>query len=115
MGYYTRFELKWDDVLPEPTIAVAVEKWLAEHEEAAYAINKDGSSEEQAKWYDHVDDLKELSKRVPEVLFTLGCVGECGAHWRVVAKGGRSFKLTPTLVYAAVPGICPEERITTER
>lgn len=108
MGYYTNFTLRWEDTLPEPTIAVIVKKWREQTEGAQVAIDEDGSSEESAKWYDHEADVRRLSRMAEGTLFTLDCLGEDGERWRVVAKDGVSFRIVPKLSWPAT-SISPAE------
>lgn len=101
MSYRTRYTLTWDDVLPEPMIAEIVSAWRKES--CGLAIDDDGSSEEACCWYEHEADLKELSLRAPDVLFTLDCVGEDFARWRVMAKAGAVHRISPILIFLPTP------------
>lgn len=109
MGYYTHYRLEWDDVLPEPQIRDVITAWRLTNEEAHFCLDEDGSPEEAGKWYDHEQDVRELSRALPAVLFTLHCRGECGAQWRVVAKNGRSFKINPVLHWPKTEISKPEQ------
>lgn len=71
MGYYTNYELevsKGNDAL--------VEELRNENENAEYAFNEFGSSNDGLKWYSHEEDLKNFSCKHPSVLFTLKGEGE---------------------------------------
>lgn len=49
-----------------------------------------GVLEEACKWYDHENDMKALSRKYPEVLFTLRGEGEdAGDVWVKYFKGGK--------------------------
>ena len=82
MGYYTRYSIKHDEINPAVTDVIdeALEKiW-------------DGYSpfDEECKWYEHEDDMKEFSKRFPNVLFTLSGEGEeAGDIWKKYFKNGK--------------------------
>lgn len=67
MGYYTRY-----DVSLEPENASA----LAEVVEACGVMSAAGDSSDSTKWYDHEKEMIEISKRYPNVLFTLHGEGE---------------------------------------
>jgi hypothetical protein len=71
MGYYTRYELEIqngsNDLIQE----------LREFSEvASWAIDKNGLTEDEAKWYDHQEELQVFSKLHPTVIFKLIGVGE---------------------------------------
>lgn len=40
-----------------------------EYEEAEYALDENGETANEAKWYDFSDNMKEFSKKYPDVLF----------------------------------------------
>lgn len=103
MSYCTRYKLTWDDSLPESVIARVMANWRELRQEVRTAIDLDGSSEERCCWYEHEDDLKQLSMRLPGVLFTLDCVGEDYTRWRVVAKDGLVFRIEPLTVWPGTP------------
>ena len=68
MGYYTKYELETSG--PNQ---IAAHKAAAVYNEATYYAIYD---EQSCKWYDHVKDMKEISRKYPEVLFTLSGIGE---------------------------------------
>jgi hypothetical protein len=107
MSYRTRYSLTWDDALPEPIVAQIMANWRELRQEVRTAIDLDGSSEERTCWYEHEADLKILSLAGHGTLFTLDCVGEDGQRWRVVAKDGRVFRITPQTIWCGTP-ISPE-------
>lgn len=110
MSYQTLYTLTWDDVLPEPMIADIVKAWRSEDGERRTAIDEDGSSEEPCCWYECERDLKDLSLRAPDVLFTLTCRGEDFTVWRLVAKAGQLIRIPATLLFHAT-FLSPEARI----
>jgi hypothetical protein len=71
MGYYTRHELSIksgsDNLIKE----------LREYsQEASYALQDNGDTEESCKWYGHQDELRSFSLLHPEALFKLEGEGE---------------------------------------
>lgn len=109
MSYTARYTLDWDDVLPEPMIASIVAGWLKDHEDAAFCLDEDGNSEEAGAWYMHDFHMGELSRRCPDVLFTLDAIGEDGRRWRVVAKNNAVFRIEPLTIWPAT-SISPETK-----
>jgi len=75
MGYYTFHELevigKHGDDLSE-----IIEKLIGFSIEAKYSLDLDGSCIDQTKWYNHEEEMKELSMMYPEELFRLSGKGE---------------------------------------
>lgn len=110
MGYNARFTLTWDDTLPEPKIASIVAGWRADHEAARFCLDEDGNSEEPGAWYTLDFDIGELSRRCPDVLFTVDAIGEDGKRWRVVAKHNSVFRIQPLTIWGPTP-ISPETRV----
>lgn len=70
MGYYTRHRL---EISPETP---AVWEEIQKHDYMSHALGPDGNSGERCKWYEHEEQMAELSKKFPEVLFTLHGEGE---------------------------------------
>ena len=79
MGYYTCFTL---DVRTTVNSAEHVKKYeiiaalRKENEHAACALDKDGQTESDAKWYDSADELKQFSTKFPDALLVLDGDGE---------------------------------------
>ena len=71
MGYYTRHKLS---VLDGEHGLIA--EFVAENEEAAYAIDKNGDTEESCKWYRHQEDMKSFLKQLKAKLGTGGAIKE---------------------------------------
>lgn len=81
MGYYTRYELK---ISPESEIIRAV---IEDEGDVYYAI---GDYADSYKWYDHEQDMRDLSVRFPDHLFELRGEGEdTGDIWRKYFKNGK--------------------------
>ena len=85
MGYFTRYEL---EVIEGGHSLIA--EFVGENEEAAYAIDEDGSVEESCKWYGHEKDMRAFSMKHPEALFRLSGEGEeSGDIWAEYYRGGK--------------------------
>jgi hypothetical protein len=112
MGYYTSYTLEWEKSPQQQTpewidlvskvgeeqaqlwldngvLAITrygsadpISEWIQGHDDASYALNADGTTQESSKWYEHEDDLRELSARHPDTLLTLSGEGEeAGDIW----------------------------------
>jgi len=96
MGYYTRHELevvKGDNDL--------IEAFREVSEDARYAINGSGDSEESCKWYSHQDELKRFSLLHPEALFKLSGEGEeSGDIWHEYYQDGKMQLCKAQIVFA---------------
>lgn len=58
--------------------------------EYMHGIESDGSSADTCKWYDHVKEMAEFSKKFPDVLFILSGEGEeSGDIWRKYFLDGK--------------------------
>jgi hypothetical protein len=122
MGYYTRFELSWQST-PEwkpPTCGHENHSNAKFCSECGFnlktagldiivgdaidaldcnAIKRDGSSYDSVKWYDHVENMREMSKAIPNVLFHLSGEGEdSGDIWDLYALNGKTQKHQAELV-----------------
>ena len=96
MGYYTRHELeivKGDNSL--------IDAFRDVSEDAQYAIDSNGGSEESCKWYDHQDELKKFSLLHPDALFKLSGEGEdSGDIWREYYRNGKMQLCRAQIVFA---------------
>lgn len=104
MGYITRFELD---------VTGSSEDALAEFEEAAdageethsgiqYSDFLDGESI-SCKWYNSKEDMIQLSKKFPELLFSVDAAGEePGDLWQAWARNGKYKRIEPELVWPKV-------------
>ena len=92
MGYYTRYELQiesedpsaegmiWDHIIDEQG-----EGFGGRY----YGVSRNGDAD-TCKWYEHEDEMKDLSKKFPSALFILSGEGEeSGDIWRKYFKGGK--------------------------
>jgi hypothetical protein len=101
MGYYTRFKLSVkspiEQTLTEESI---IHDFREKYEEAGYALNDDGGTEESCKWYESEKDLKEFSKSYPEHLFILEGKGEeAGDLWKLYVKNGKCQRASARIVF----------------
>lgn len=105
MGYYTYFELTVSKGLKEAKkqisqIDKATEKLIAKDLyklifndadddtlDSVKSISEDVLMEE-LKWYNHDYDVKTLSKKYPDLYFTLYGEGESGEVWLEIYKSG---------------------------
>ncbi len=65
MGYYTRF-----------SINTINDKTEIDHENGIEEMVDFTVFQEECKWYDHEKDMKEYSKKYPDIVFQLGGKGE---------------------------------------
>lgn len=55
---------------------------------------------DMVKWYEHDEDMRELSKRFPETVFCLHGEGEeSGDLWRTYYKNGKAQECNAKIVY----------------
>lgn len=99
MGYYTRYkliepkrptleELKMlVQIQPDyfPDIRFAEELWNGDMDEM--------------KWYDYEQDMLQLSREFPDVLYVLHAEGEDGERWRTYFKGGKSQTVEAKIIF----------------
>lgn len=78
MGYYTRYDISDN---PE-TVQQAIE------DKSQYSFYN--GCTDQVKWYDCVEDCKEVSKAFPNLVITVEGDGEeQGDHWKAYFKDGK--------------------------
>lgn len=78
MGYYTRYDISAN---PE-TVQQAIE------DKSQYSFY--GGCTDQVKWYDCVEDCKEVSKAFPNLVITVEGDGEeQGDQWKAYFKDGK--------------------------
>lgn len=101
MGYYTHYELTWD---PSQTVRKKCPTCLEDTlltDEVFETMKKifpmpigdaediDAAFEEPLKWYSHENNMRELSKEFPGVVFTLKGEGEeAGDYWIKYFRNG---------------------------
>ena len=85
MGYYTRHELAIQNGSND-----LIQELREFSEEASYAIDEDGSTEDCTKWYKHERDLRSFSALHPKVIFKLIGEGEeTGDLWHEYYMNGK--------------------------
>jgi len=88
MGYSTTYTLEILNV--NDSNKDAIYDFTDINEDASYAIDENGDTEESCKWYDHADDLKSFSKKYPDTIFKLSGEGEdSGDIWSKYFKNGK--------------------------
>jgi hypothetical protein len=88
MGYYTRYELevKEGNVKIEDILEQVENKFDGLY----YAVDEWGKTLQETKWYEHDEEMKELSKLFPDVVFKLKGEGEeSGDVWINYYKNGK--------------------------
>jgi hypothetical protein len=89
MGYYTSFNLEYEDLNPEPVenLEELINKYAENHEEMVIAL----IDNELNKWYEWEEDMIEMSKHFKNVLLTLSGAGEeSGDLWTAYFFNGKS-------------------------
>ncbi len=98
MGYYTDYELELKgrgpifDRLKEKAYDVELC-----YSRSLEQVLTDGLNE--VKWYGHEEDLNNVSKDWPNVIFILTCLGEDGERWRVYSMNGVAQRVDGKVVY----------------
>lgn len=104
MGYITQFEL---DVTGFSEDALAeFEEAADNHEETPCGIHySDFVNGEtiSCKWYNSKEDMIDLSKKFPELLFSVDAAGEePGDLWRAWARNGKYKRIEPEMVWPKI-------------
>lgn len=95
MGYYTRYELSVVEGNTDLT-----SEFIEEYENAAYALEQDGSSSTTCKWYEHEKELKEFSQKHRDALFRLEGAGEeSGDIWVKYIRNGQCQTCKAKIVF----------------
>jgi hypothetical protein len=94
MGYYTTYHLDIKGQIPFD------EDDIFEEIEVISGYELDGGVAYQVKWYGHDEDMTEISKKHPDLLFTLDGEGEeSGDIWRKYYKNGKSQYSKPEIKF----------------
>jgi len=95
MGYYRRYELSVID--GDNNLITELREFS---EDANYAINDNGESEDSCKWYKYQEDLKKFSSMHPITLFKLSGEGEeSGDIWNAYFKDGKMQMCKAKIVF----------------
>jgi hypothetical protein len=95
MGYSTMYslEIEQGDITIEEFM-----KTVDEKSNLYYAVDEDGSSVDEIKWYNHEEEMKELSKKFPDIVFRLHGEGEENDDiWYKYFKNGKMQSCYATL------------------
>lgn len=91
MGYYTRYALKFEHINGDP-VSIWLEIKILK-EDTSYGndwLSRVTDGSEPMKWYDNEVDMKAVSAKYPDVLFTLTGYGdEQDDIWRKYFMGGK--------------------------
>lgn len=105
MGYLTRYELDIENMNPEekPFIVETFKnKGIID-----YALDEDFDFYDSVKWYDHEEQMREISRMFPHLIFHLNGEGEeAGDLWQKHFKGGKMQACYAEIVY---PPFDPKE------
>lgn len=126
MGYLTSYNLRWElrkgpnkapncpHEIPEGAkfcsecgkavgfidLDLAISEFIEDNEDTFYGIEPNGDSRESVKWYDYDKDMRVLSAKFPNYLFTLTGEGEeSGDLWRAYYLGGKGYKIEAEVTY----------------
>lgn len=90
MGYYTDYKLSFDTSIDKrQEVFDYINETFNQQFDSGYV---------NSKWYYHVPDMVEVSKKWPDVLFTLEGIGEeSGDMWRKYFKNGK-VQICPAVI-----------------
>lgn len=92
MGYYTYYTITADYGTSELKSEMKKFEFLDKYDE--------GSWSGDAKWYDWSDDMTKLSKKFPDILFTIEGRGEDSTDiWGYYYKDGKSYIQTEVIIH----------------
>ena len=95
MGHYTSYSLSIEEG-DQRNLKEAIKKLGMEN----YISTKSGESLDGCKWYDHTDDMIEMSKFFPGTLFCLSGIGEeFGDYWKLYVKNGKGYRENGEIKY----------------
>lgn len=97
MGYYTNYNLS---ILEGGDHDELIKEFRKYSDNANYAIDEDGCSNESCKWYESNSELMLFSKNYPDAIFCLEGHGEeNGDIWKLHVKDGHSQICKAQLVF----------------
>lgn len=95
MGYSTRYNL----TILEGGVEM-INEFRRTNRNATYALDEEGSCNDDCKWYDHEKDLKDFSINHPNALFLLEGQGEeSGDEWKLYVQNGHSQMCKGKMVF----------------
>lgn len=101
MGYYTNHNLKIyqidnalinNDETKRKELEERINEAISNHPDMEYAVGSvtEDWYNDSCKWYEHVEDMTEFSKKFPDVVFELEGIGEeNGDMWKEYYKNGK--------------------------
>jgi hypothetical protein len=102
MGYRTRYNLeifKNKSDASEAEVKEKLLKLLANYDVLDYAIDEDLDGCDSVKWYEHNNNMKEISKELKDVVLKLrGVGGENGDIWDKYYLNGKVQKCNAEIV-----------------
>lgn len=98
MAYNTRYTLEVSAEMDFQDFGM----WILSNDEARFALNLRGETNEPCSWYEHEKDLRELSKSFPEIRFTLSGDGEeKNDLWKKYFLNGKMQEARGVITYNA--------------
>ena len=76
MGYYSSYSLTIYNINELDKDLEIINELRKESDEATYALDEYGGCSESSKWYGSNKELKEFSKKYPDLIFELSRKGE---------------------------------------
>ena len=73
---YYHFNIKENPIEDKFSESDLIDDFRKAYEDAKYAFNEEGIPDQDCSWYDHEKDVKEFSKKYPDIVFELNGVGE---------------------------------------
>lgn len=96
MGYYTRYTL--DIALNNSN--TTKEEIKKEIQNVDLPVDTIGIESDSMKWYDHEEDMRDFSKKFPDVLFILEGEGEESSDiWKKYFKNGLMQYIKPKVTF----------------
>jgi hypothetical protein len=102
MGYFTNFNLKIHEGERRIQEILTELSEEGEFDYLEYAFDYDGDTNDRCKWYEHEADMREISKRYPDVTFVLSGEGEeTGDLWKKYFRDGKMHACAVFITYEA--------------
>lgn len=96
MGYTTSYNLTV--FKGDLSISKILESEFYHYEDLEWALDDNGETNEPCKWYNHENDLKEISKKYPQVVFKLTGEGEEGGDLWVKYFNNGLMQYCPAII-----------------
>ncbi len=106
MGYNTTHTLSWTATKAKSAVSKkALDAKVGSYiEKEGLPLEPDGSAVDACKWYEHEDDMREMSKKFKSVLFHLQGEGESsGDIWDAFFLNGKTQHHEAKVVRAEAP------------